>query len=193
MMAVIGTLAYEYPVSLALLARQTFRGGASTYGLLTTALGAGAVLGGLWVASRGHIGLRSCAIATAEYGAMTLVAALAPALPIAMVALFASGLGYIAFNSMGNATLQLASEPAMRGRVMGLWSVAFQGSTLVGSPIVGFVGEHAGARWALVMAGASAVAATGIAVTAVLARRSAGVRPWAGAGPAPLVEEAGAG
>jgi MFS family permease len=124
---------------------------------------------------------------------MTLAVALAPNLPVAVVALFASGLGYIAFNSMGNATLQLASKPEMRGRVMGLWSVAFQGSTLVGSPIIGFVGEHAGARWPLVLAGASALAASGVAITTIVAQRSASVRPWAEPGPPALAEEAGAG
>lgn len=192
MMALIGTIAYEYPVSLAILARQSFHGGASTYSLLTSGLGAGAVLGGLWVASRGRTGLRACAIATGEYAVMTLAVAFAPNVPVAVVALFASGLGYIAFNSMGNATLQLASEPEMRGRVMGLWSVSFQGSTLVGSPIIGFVGEHAGARWPLVLAGASALAASGVAITTIVAQRSASARPWAEPGSSALAEEAGA-
>jgi MFS family permease len=173
MMALVGTLAYEYPVSLVLFAHQTFHGGASTYSFLTTALGAGAVLGGLWVAGRGGTGIRACALATGEYAVTTLVVAVAPTLPVAIVALFASGLGYIAFNSVGNATLQLASRPEMRGRVMGLWSVAFQGSTLVGSPIVGFVGEHAGARFGIVLAATAALAATATAVAAlVVAARS---------------------
>ncbi len=172
MMALVGTLAYEYPVSLALFAKQTFHGGATTYSFLTTALGTGAVLSGLWVAGRGRTGVRACALATGEYAIMTLVAAVSPTLPVALMALFASGLGYIAFNSIGNATLQLASSPQMRGRVMGLWSVGFQGSTLIGSPIVGFVGEQAGARWAIGLGGASALVATVVAAGAVLSLRS---------------------
>lgn len=164
MMALIGTLAYNYPVTLLLMAKQVFQGDATTYSALTIALGSGAVLSGLWVAARGKVGLAACALATGEYAATTLLASFAPNLPVALIALFVSGLGYVAFNSIGNSTLQLACEPSMRGRVMGLWTVAFQGSTAVGSPVVGFLGQDLGARWSLAVGALAAWVATGICV-----------------------------
>ncbi|HEX3964870.1 MAG TPA: MFS transporter [Trebonia sp.] len=188
MMALVGTLSYNYPVTLLLLARQSFHGGATTYSALTIALGSGAVVSGLAVAARAKTGLAACALATAEYGATTLLAAFAPNLPVELFALFISGLGYVAFNSIGNSTLQLACEPAMRGRVMGLWSVAFQGSTVIGSPVAGFVGQELGARWALALGGLAALAATAVCVVSA---RLAAVRPARTA--APLAELSGIG
>jgi MFS family permease len=170
MMALIGTLSYNYPVTLLLLAKQTFHGGATTFSALTIALGSGAILGGLWVAARGKIGLAACAVATGEYAVMTLLAAFAPSLSVTVAALCASGVGYVAFNSIGNSTLQLKCEPAMRGRVMGLWTVAFQGSTVIGSPIAGFIGQAAGPRWALGTGALAACAATLICVGATCRR-----------------------
>jgi MFS family permease len=169
MMGLIGTLAYEYPVSLALLAKNGLHGGAATYSLLTSALGSGAVIGGFWIASRGKTGLNACFLATSEFALMTLLAAFAPTTTFPVVAHFLSGFGYLAFNAIGNSTIQLAAEPGMRGRVMGLWSVAFQGSTLIGSPLVGLVGASLGARWALGMGGASAVIASIFCLTSIRA------------------------
>lgn len=74
-----------------------------------------------------------------------------PTLPVEFVALVFVGYGSNAFNSMARTTLQLGSVPAMRGRVMALWSVAWVGSTPIGGPIVGWVGQNVGARWSLVV------------------------------------------
>jgi MFS family permease len=171
MMALIGTLSYEYQVTLAQFARHTLHGGASTYSFLTTALGLGAVICGLWVAARGKTGLLACGIATGEYAVTTALVAIAPTLPFALIALFSSGLGYIAFNTTSNSTLQLNCDPTMRGRVMALWAVMFQGSTVIGSPIAGYVGETAGPRWAIGMAAAAAACATVLAATTITSRR----------------------
>jgi MFS family permease len=169
MMVLVGTLTYEFPVTLALLAKNTFHSGASTYGFMTTALGAGAVLGGLWVAARGGNGLRPLAAATGALGAGMLVTTFAPSVHVAVGALFVAGVGMIAFNSIGNTTLQLAVDPLMRGRVMALWSVAFFGSTPIGGPITGVVGQHFGARWSVGIGAIAALAASALAVTALLA------------------------
>ena len=69
------------------------------------------------------------------------------------------GYGSISFNSLAKTTLQLAAVPSMRGRVMALWSVAWLGSTPVGGPIVGWIGQTFGARWSLVVGGLATVAA----------------------------------
>ena len=82
-----------------------------------------------------------------------MAAAGAPTLPVELTALVFVGYGSITFNSLAKTTLQLAATPTMRGRVMALWALAWLGSTPVGGPIVGWVGQDAGARWALVIGG----------------------------------------
>ena len=82
-----------------------------------------------------------------------------PNLTLAAMMLFFAGIFSINFISLGNTTVQLESVPEMRGRVMSFWTVAFLGSTPIGGPIIGWVGERFGARWALTVGGVAAVAA----------------------------------
>ena len=113
---------------------------------MTAAMGLGAVVGGLFVAARGRTGLPPLILAAAAFGVLLAGAALAPTLGVELVALALVGGASIGFMSTGNSTLQLSCGPEMRGRVMSLWFVAFQGSTPIGGPIVGWVMAAAGAR-----------------------------------------------
>ncbi|MFW3169564.1 MFS transporter [Geodermatophilus sp. CPCC 206100] len=149
MMALVGCLAYEFQVVLPVVAEQTFAGDARAYGLMTGAMGVGAVLGGLVVAARGRTGIRAMVLSALAFGAAMAGTAAAPSLPVAVAALVLVGTASISFLSAGSSTLQLAAAPTMRGRVMALWSVAFIGSTPIGGPIVGAVAEHVGGRAAL--------------------------------------------
>jgi MFS family permease len=172
MMAIVGTLSYEFQVLLPLVAKYTFHGSAATYSALTAAMGAGAVVGGLLTASRRHSGPLALVKATLALGAVILVAAAAPTLTLEMAALVAVGAASITFLSLGTTVLQLEAAPEMRGRVMGLWAVAFIGSTPVGGPIIGFIGQHAGPRIGLVVGGSAAVFAGTLGLgTAVRAAR----------------------
>jgi MFS family permease len=155
MIAVVGTLAWEFQVSLPLVARFTFHRGAGTYGLMASVMGIGAVIGGIITAARARVRARGLSLAAIGWGIAILAAALAPSLPLELVALLFVGYGSITFNSMAKTALQLAAAPAMRGRVMALWALAWLGSTPVGGPIVGWVGQVAGARWSLVIGGVS--------------------------------------
>ncbi|HEY5198854.1 MAG TPA: MFS transporter, partial [Solirubrobacteraceae bacterium] len=146
MMGLAGMLAYEFQVSLPVMAKQALHAGPAGFGFMTAAMGIGAVGGGLVVAARGHIGLPTLTLAAAAFGATLLLAALAPSLPIELGALVLTGWASVSFMSTGNSTLQLGADPAMRGRVMSLWFVAFQGSTPIGGPIIGWVISDAGAR-----------------------------------------------
>jgi MFS family permease len=159
MMALIGCLTYEFQTSLPLMAGGTFHGDSKTFGYLTSCIGVGAVVGGLIVAGRRRQGPRSLVITAAVFGAFVLLAALATSLLFEELALLLVGACSVTFLALGNTTLQLESEPSMRGRVMSLWSVAFLGSTPVGGPIVGFVGGTLGARYALGLGAAAAFAA----------------------------------
>ena len=146
MMALAGMLAYEFQVSLPVMAKEALHAGAEGYGLMTAAMGLGAVGGGLLIAARGKIGLKPIVLAATALGIALSLAAAAPDLPLELAALVLVGWASVSFMSSGNATLQLQAAPNMRGRVMSLWFVAFQGSTPIGGPIIGWVIGFAGAR-----------------------------------------------
>ncbi len=164
MMTLVGCLAYEFQVVLPIVASETFAGDARSYGFLTAAMGAGAVVGGLWVAARGRTGLGALVGASTLFGVALLAAALAPNLVLALVAMVFVGMTSVAFLSMSNSTLQLAAEPHMRGRVMSLWAVAFLGSTPIGGPIAGAVSEHFGGRAGLALGAGACLVAAGLGV-----------------------------
>jgi MFS family permease len=146
MMGAVGCLTYEFQVSLPVMARSALHAGASGYGFMTAAMGVGAVAGGLAVAARGRTGLRALVVFSAIFAGTMALAALAPSLPAELGALALAGAASIAFMSSGNSTLQLTAAPEMRGRVMSLWFVAFQGSTPIGGPLVGGLIGLLGAR-----------------------------------------------
>jgi MFS family permease len=170
MMALVGCLAYEFQVVLPVLAKATFHGGAQEYGFITAAMGAGAVIGGLWTAARGRTGLRPMIVTSAIFGGLILAAALAPSIEVELVLIAFVGAGSVSFLAKGNSTLQLAAAPDMRGRVMALWAVAFLGSTPIGGPIAGVVSATLGARAGLVMGALSCFVAAGFGL--VVLRRT---------------------
>ncbi len=174
MMALIGTMAYEFQVTLPVVAARTFHGGSEIYGFMTAAFGIGAVVGGLLVAAYGRTGRRPLIASAAAMGATMLLASVAPALPLEFAALVLVGFTGVMFISMGNSTLQLRSAPNMRGRVMSLWAVAFLGSTPIGGPLVGWITSEAGGRAGLAVGAASClVAAAGASVAGRKLRRRA--------------------
>jgi MFS family permease len=159
MITVVGTLAWEFQVSLPLMARFTFHGSAATYGTMLAFMGAGAVVGGLVTARRNRISAVGLGRSSVGWGLAILAASIAPNLPTEFGLLTLVGYGSVSFNSLAKTTLQLAALPPMRGRVMALWSVAWLGSTPVGGPVVGWIGQSFGARWSLVVGGLAAVLA----------------------------------
>lgn len=163
MMAVIGMLAYEFIVSLPLLAEFTFHAGPHGYAALTGAMGLGSVLGGLFFTTHRHTASPRLLIRAAMLlGGAMLLAAVAPNYSLALIALVLIGIFSINFTSLGNVLLQMESLPEMRGRVMALWTVAFLGSTPIGGPIIGWIGEHQGPRWGIAIGGLAAFAAAGL-------------------------------
>lgn len=178
MMGLVGMLAYEFQVTLPLIAKHTFGGGAALYGLLNSSQGAGAIVGGLIAAGRPGRGPRRLVNTAVAFGVVILLAALAPNPATEVIALLFVGAASVTFLSLGNSTLQLEAEPSMRGRVMSLWSVTFQGSTPIGGPLVGVIGGALGARYGL---GAGGVACLGAAALGylTLVRRRRGALPAA--------------
>lgn len=169
MMALVGCLAYEFTVTLPVMASHVLHGDASTYGFMTAAMGVGAVVGGLFTAGRGKTGLRPLVLTAGVFAACIALAAAAPTVPLELAALLLVGGSSVSFLSIGNSTLQLGAAPQMRGRVMALWAVAFLGSTPIGGPIAGAVAEYVGGRAGLGMGAVACLVAAGIGL--VVSRR----------------------
>lgn len=159
MMAVIGTLGYEFQVSLPLLAERTFDS-PNSYGTMSAMQGLGAIVGGLVVANR-YRGRKRVTLAyvAIAFGVLFSAVAVAPSLALALVACALMGSTSTALLSVGNTTVQLATEPDRRGQVMSMWSMAMLGSTVVGGPLVGWIGEQFGARYCVAVGGISAIVA----------------------------------
>ncbi len=156
LIAVVCALAWEFEVALPLIARYTFDGGASLFGVLASAVGVGAVVGGLESArradsSRGMLLASGVLMAVAMWGAT-----LAPTVVWETVALFVAGAAGVIFVAVAATRLQLNTVPHMRGRVMALYSICILGTRVIGGPIVGWFGQTFGARASLAV-GAVAV------------------------------------
>jgi MFS family permease len=173
MMAAVGTFTFEFEVSLPLLARDTFHGTGTTYSWLIGALGAGAVIGGLYAARSQRTGLRRLTWAAAAYAVAVGLVAAAPTLPAAVAGCAITGAASVVFLTTGNSTIQLASEPSYRGRVTALWSLALVGSTPIGSPIIGALSQLSSPRWALALGAAACCVAAAIGYRALPPRSKA--------------------
>jgi MFS family permease len=159
MMAAVGTLTYEFAVTLPLLAKFTFGGDAGTYAAMSVTMASGAVVGGLVVASRGTPTSKRLTGAALVFGLVVLAVSAAPTLPLVFLLLPIVGASSITFIATSNATLQLTAPPEMKGRVMALFAVAFLGTTPIGGPIVGWIAETTDPRIALALGGLVAVVA----------------------------------
>ncbi len=159
LMAIVGTLGFNFQAILPLLARFSFEGGASAYAALVSAMGIGAVIGALTNGARGSVTPALLAGAAIGFGALSLLAAGAPTIGLELLVLAPLGAASVTLAASVNSALQLASAPAMRGRVMALYSVVFLGSTPIGAPLAGWLSEQVDPRAALVMAGVAALVA----------------------------------
>jgi hypothetical protein len=159
LMAIVGTLGFNFQSILPLLARFTFEGGASAYAALVCAMGVGAVVGALTTGARGSVSPGLLAGAAIGFGGLALLAAGMPSLALEVAVLAPLGAASVTLAASINSALQLAAEPQMRGRVMALYSVVFLGTTPIGGPLAGWLSEAVDPRAALVMAGVAALTA----------------------------------
>ncbi|MEX0989915.1 MAG: MFS transporter [Actinomycetota bacterium] len=187
LMSVLFTFSFNWFVFMPLLAERTFDGDARTYGLILSMMGVGSFVGALVLAHRARPGRRLLALAAVAVGVLSVAAGIAPTFGWELGIVVLLGLASIAFMITGNTTLQLTADPAMRGRVMSLYSVVFLGSTPIGAPIAGWVGEHLGARTGLILGGLIA-AAGGLTALWALRRASRTARERAAEHEAEVVE-----
>lgn len=170
LMAILYLFSFNFSVLFPLFAERSLDGDAGTLGTLFSLMGVGSFVAALVLAGRATADERRLALAASSVGLITLVAAFAPTAQSAFVAMVALGAAAIVFMITANSTLQLVSRPEMRGRVMALYGIVFLGSTPIGGPIAGWVGEHLGPRAGLAAGGVVALVA-GVLGLWLLSRR----------------------
>lgn len=154
LLAVVGTLAFEYQVTLPLFAERTLDSGAGGFTTLYSAMSLGSVTGALLMARRQSVDLSFLVKASWGLVVTTTLLALAPNLPLALLAVIPVGASTIFLVSGANALIQVEADDRMRGRALALTTVVFLGSTPIGGPIAGWVSEHFGARMGLMLGAA---------------------------------------
>ena len=172
LVAVVGMLGLNYRVALPLLARFAFDGGPGTYGILAAIMAAGSVVGALTVARRGRPTRALLVGSVAAFGLLSFAAALAPTIVVEAAFLFPIGAASLSFVATANSTVQLASDPAMRGRVMSLFGLVLLGSGPPSGLLSGWMAGQFGPRSILLLSGVSCVIAATVAALTGRHRRT---------------------
>ncbi len=169
MLFLIGTFGLNFPIFISTMAVNVFHSDARAFGLLSSIMAVGTISGSLFAAGQHKPSLASLLAGAGVFGLGCTLAALAPGYWGFGAALAVIGAAGLTFTNGTNSIMQLSTEPAMRGRVMALRVGVALGGTPIGAPIVGWVANHFGPRWALgVGAGAGFTAA--LVAACVLAR-----------------------
>lgn len=151
MMAVVGTLAFNFQTVLPLFTTRDLDGTELTFSLLMSVVSVGSLAGALRAARRKDASVRTVSLAAVGFGSSMLALAVSPVLPVAFLVGAVMGFTSISFMTTSTAIVQLRAEPTMRGRVLALQAIVFLGSTPIGGPIVGTIAQHFGARWGLAL------------------------------------------
>lgn len=165
----IGTFGFNFPVWLSAFADNVFHVGAGGYSLLNTLMAAGSLGGALLAARRGSARMRLLILAALTFGALEIVASLAPSYWLFAVLMVPIGICGLTVNVTANTTVQMATDPAMRGRVMSLFMMVFMGGTPLGAPVIGWITDTYGARVGFALGGVVSAAAAAV-IGLVLAR-----------------------
>ncbi len=170
----IGTFGFNFPIWLSAFVDDVYHSGAGTYGLLNTLMAAGSLAGALLAARRGTSRLRFLVGAAVMFGLLETVAAFAPGFWIFALMMVPIGMAGLTVNVTANSSVQMATEPAMRGRVMSLFMMVFVGGTPLGAPVFGWITDTYGPRIGFAAGGViSLIAALGIGV---MLARAGGLR-----------------
>jgi MFS family permease len=173
MLFLIGTFGLNFPIFISTMAVGVFHSDARGYGLLSSIMAIGTLSGALLAAGRDRPRFASLLFGAVVFGVGCTLAALAPTYWMFAAALVVIGVAALTLTNTTNSLMQLSTEPAMRGRVMALRVAVALGGTPIGAPIVGWVADHLGPRWALGVGAASGVAAAGVALVAMGRARAA--------------------
>lgn len=171
MVGFVGTFGFNFPIWLTAFTDKVFSEGAGTYAMLNTLMAVGSVVGALLAARRGAARMRLMLGAALIFGVLEIVASLTPSFWLFAALLAPIGVMSLTFNVTANSTVQLASDPVMRGRVMSLFMMVFIGGTPIGGPLMGKITDLFGARIGFLSGGVIS-AGIALAVGLVLARSS---------------------
>jgi MFS family permease len=163
MIAILGTIGFNFAIFISAMARIEFREGAGEFGVLSSVIAIGSVTGALLSARRERPRLRTITLASAGFGASLAAAALMPDTLTFGIALVLVGFAGLTTMTTANAYVQTTTTPSMRGRVMALYLSIFMGGTVVGAPLLGWIADTAGPRWSVGVGAASGFIAAGIA------------------------------
>lgn len=180
MLFLIGTFGLNFPIFISTMSVTVFHAGARQYGFLTTILGVGTVAGALLAARRATPRIGILFAGAAIFGVGFAVAAIMPNYGLFGLALVIIGVSAQTFTTTANSTVQLSTEPAMRGRVMAILLAIALGGTPIGAPLVGWVADTFGPRWALGVGAASGFAAAMVGIRYLAKYRRLRVRIDAG-------------
>ncbi|MGW0748394.1 MFS transporter [Streptomyces sp. NPDC002587] len=165
----IGTFGFNFPIWLSAFVSDVFHGDAGTYGLFNTLIAVGSLAGALLAARRGHSRLRLLVTAAVLFSGLLLVTAFAPGFWLFAALLVPIGVFGLTVNVTANSSVQMATDPEMRGRVMALFMMVFTGGTPLGAPLLGWITDTYGARTGMAAGGAISLLASA-AIAVVLAR-----------------------
>jgi MFS family permease len=171
LIGMVGTFGLEFPIVLTAMAA-AFHGAASTYGLFNIVLAVGSSAGALLAGAASRLGLRAIAVTAAGFGVLQAAAAVMPGMLEFLPTIAVMGFINLMFQAMANAYVQLAVDPQMRGRVMGLYMLVFIGGTPIGAPFIGWVTSHFGAEAGMITCGAIPAVAAVITAAALARVRS---------------------
>jgi MFS family permease len=174
MLFLIGTFGLNFPIFISTMAVGVFHADARGYGLLSSIMAIGTMSGACLAAGREKPHYKALLVGALIFGFGSALAAIAPTYWLFAGALVIIGVAALTFTNTSNSLMQISTEPAMRGRVMALRLGMTLGGTAVGAPIVGWVANHFGPRWALGIGATSGFAAAAIGVHAL--------RLWVGVG-----------
>lgn len=162
---VVSLLGLNFQLTSAMMATEVYGKPAGAYGLMSTSLAVGAIIGSLLVARRNHPRLRLIVLSALFFGVLLTWLALAPTYVwFLVIAVPVGGVQQVLIAS-ANAAVQITTESGFRGRVMALYSMIFLGVTPIGAPLVGWIAEECGARWSMAVGGIASIAvALGVAV-----------------------------
>ena len=181
---VVSALGMNFQLTSALMATTVFGKSAGSFGVLSTFMALGSILGSTAVARRAPR-LRAILMGAAFYGTAEILLGLAPSYWWFALLAIPTGYGMLTMNTSANALMQTRTDPDKRGRIMALYSLVYLGATPIGSPIIGRIGALFGARWAILVGGiASLSIAVACGVWAMIHWKARVVRrssfPWVG-------------
>ena len=176
MLFLIGTFGLNFPIFISTMSVSVFHAGAGAYGLLTSMMAAGSVIGALMVAARPRPGIRVLLIGALFFGLGCAAAAAMPNYASFGIALMLVGIAAQTVTTSTNSFVQTSTEHGMRGRVIAILLAIVLGGTPVGAPIIGWIADAFGPRWALGVAAASGVLAALVAFIYLALRQSADAR-----------------